>query len=251
MGVSCILGERLPAPENLERNNTNYLVLVMDSVGYEQWCSSNHPNIDKLGATVKAYSYGTWTTPSLVCMAKGLFPAPRDLTYKRPFPTTLDMPSLKRLLPHHSFVCYTAHPGLHLIPGFLDVFGHRMLFHHQTSAGEMIESLLKLLAGLHQPWLVFVLFLETHYPYMGKVPLGQGGKATQRAKGAQREAIEYLDQQLGRLFDAIKSAHVLVTADHGEMFGEDGSYGHDPRPECALIHPKLLEVFLVEGDICS
>jgi hypothetical protein len=33
-----------------------------------------------------------------------------------------------------------------------------------------------------------------------------------------------------------------VTADHGELFGEDGYFGHGP-----IQHPKVLEVPFVEG----
>jgi hypothetical protein len=34
----------------------------------------------------------------------------------------------------------------------------------------------------------------------------------------------------------------FVTSDHGELFGEDGWFGHGP-----IVHDKVLEVFLVEG----
>ncbi len=35
---------------------------------------------------------------------------------------------------------------------------------------------------------------------------------------------------------------LIVTSDHGELFGEDGFFGHGP-----IAHEKVLEVPFVEG----
>jgi len=40
------------------------------------------------------------------------------------------------------------------------------------------------------------------------------------------------------------NTHIMVTSDHGELFGEDGYFGHGP-----IIHEKVFEVFFVEGRI--
>ena len=37
---------------------------------------------------------------------------------------------------------------------------------------------------------------------------------------------------------------ITVTADHGELFGEGGYFGHGP-----FAHPKLLEVPFLEGRV--
>src|SRR4051794_34287222 len=56
-------------------------------------------------------------------------------------------------------------------------------------------------------------------------------------------ALEYLDGVFARLFDRLPSnTWVIVTSDHGELFGEDGYFGHGP-----ISHPKVLEVPFVEG----
>jgi hypothetical protein len=36
----------------------------------------------------------------------------------------------------------------------------------------------------------------------------------------------------------------MVMSDHGELFGEEGYFGHGP-----IVHEKVLEVFFVEGRI--
>ncbi len=48
---------------------------------------------------------------------------------------------------------------------------------------------------------------------------------------------------LGRLFDLLPSnTWVVVTSDHGELFGEDRFFGHGP-----IAHEKVFEVPFVEG----
>jgi arylsulfatase A-like enzyme len=61
--------------------------------------------------------------------------------------------------------------------------------------------------------------------------------------GRQIAAVEYLDGVFARLFDLLPSnTWVIVTADHGELFGEDRYFGHGP-----VMHEKVFEVPFVEG----
>jgi glucan phosphoethanolaminetransferase (alkaline phosphatase superfamily) len=47
------------------------------------------------------------------------------------------------------------------------------------------------------------------------------------------------------LFDTVpKDTYITITADHGELFGEDGYFGHGP-----VQHKKVLEVPFVEGKL--
>jgi hypothetical protein len=56
-------------------------------------------------------------------------------------------------------------------------------------------------------------------------------------------AVEYLDGVFARLFDSLPDqTWVIVTSDHGELFGEDRYFGHGP-----IMHEKVLEVPFVEG----
>jgi hypothetical protein len=59
----------------------------------------------------------------------------------------------------------------------------------------------------------------------------------------QIHAVEYVDTVFARLFDKLpENTWVVVTADHGELFGEDRYFGHGP-----VMHEKVLEVPFVEG----
>jgi glucan phosphoethanolaminetransferase (alkaline phosphatase superfamily) len=58
-------------------------------------------------------------------------------------------------------------------------------------------------------------------------------------------AVKYLDVVVEELFDLVpKNTYITITADHGELFGEDGYFGHGP-----IQHPKVLEVPFVEGKL--
>jgi arylsulfatase A-like enzyme len=110
---------------------------------------------------------------------------------------------------------------------------------------------------------------ETHYPYalphedlsawprlsgvhgvvraMDDPETGADGffDQSQLAELRQRQvrALEYLDGLFGRLFGLVPAeTWLVVTSDHGELFGEDGYFGHGP-----INHDKVLEVPFVEG----
>jgi hypothetical protein len=68
-------------------------------------------------------------------------------------------------------------------------------------------------------------------------------QALHELRSRQVKAVEYLDGVFGRLFDILPSnTWVIVTSDHGELFGEDRYFGHGP-----IAHEKVFEVPFVEG----
>jgi hypothetical protein len=61
----------------------------------------------------------------------------------------------------------------------------------------------------------------------------------------QVDAVSYLDGVLEQLFDLVpENTYITITADHGELFGEHGYFGHGP-----INHDKVFEVPFVEGKI--
>lgn len=121
-----------------------------------------------------------------------------------------------------------------------------------------------------EPHYYFLNLGETHYPYMlsganlphisglhgalkamdsADVAHATAGKQTfdpgqmQMLREQQVKCVEYIDMQVGRLMAMVPSnTHFIVTADHGELFGEDGYFGHGP-----IMHEKCFEVPFVEG----
>jgi hypothetical protein len=64
-------------------------------------------------------------------------------------------------------------------------------------------------------------------------------------KARQVETVRFLDDVFIELFDLCpKNTHIIVTADHGELFGEMGYFGHGP-----IMHEKCFEVPYLEGQI--
>jgi len=61
----------------------------------------------------------------------------------------------------------------------------------------------------------------------------------------QVNAVRYLDTVFEKLYDMVpKNTWVLVTADHGELFGEAGYFGHG-----TIHHPLVYEVPFLEGKL--
>jgi len=66
-----------------------------------------------------------------------------------------------------------------------------------------------------------------------------------KLRDRQIDAVKYLDAVVEELFDLVpKNTYVTITSDHGELFGEEGYFGHGP-----IQHEKVLEVPFVEGKI--
>ena len=86
----------------------------------------------------------------------------------------------------------------------------------------------------------------------GKLVEGEGGEPKffdqaklDQLRARQVDAVRYLDDVFTRLFDIVpRDTYVSVTADHGELFGEEGYFGHGP-----IHHEKVYEVPFVEGKI--
>jgi glucan phosphoethanolaminetransferase (alkaline phosphatase superfamily) len=61
----------------------------------------------------------------------------------------------------------------------------------------------------------------------------------------QVRAVKYLDTVVEELFDIVPAnTYITITSDHGELFGEEGYFGHGP-----IQHPKVFEVPFVEGKL--
>lgn len=61
----------------------------------------------------------------------------------------------------------------------------------------------------------------------------------------QVDSVKYLDRVVEELFDTVPdNTYITITADHGELFGEDGYFGHGP-----IQHDKVFEVPFVEGKL--
>jgi hypothetical protein len=131
-------------------------------------------------------------------------------------------PTLASLLRHAGYfgtaVVPFQPPLLYLFHGFDDVRvppNSRMT----TSAGEVLTQARGALARrpAERPLFLWTHFLDTHAPYAGGTSLGD-----------YRRAAATLDEALGAFLESLpQTALVVLTADHGEAFGEHGNFTHD------------------------
>jgi hypothetical protein len=120
------------------------------------------------------------------------------------------------------------------------------------------------------PTFYFLNLGEAHYPYMipkEEMPPMKGDGGVLKHQGdppppgvgiaeyyfdmghmklfreRQIAAVERVDHLMGRLFEKCPTGtSIIITSDHGELFGEEGYFGHGP-----VFHPKVFEVPFLEG----
>lgn len=142
-------------------------------------------------------------------------------------------------------------------------FDHYELMPSHNDMGAIVESM----TFGDRPTFSLLNVGETHYPYA--VP-GEDSEEWPRISGVhgvlrrlgdhedthffdadqlaelrsrQTHAASHVDRVLGDLFDAVpEDTWLVVTSDHGELFGEGGWFGHGP-----IAHPAVYEVPFVEG----
>ncbi|MFT7462120.1 MAG: arylsulfatase A-like enzyme [Pseudohongiellaceae bacterium] len=72
------------------------------------------------------------------------------------------------------------------------------------------------------------------------------GKALEIGESLYDSDVSAVDRALGKILDRLASdgikTHVVVTADHGESFGADGSFGHGDRVTVDQLHVPLVVI---------
>lgn len=139
-----------------------------------------------------------------------------------------------------------------------------------TPAETVSENVLSFVDDGSDPWFCWAQYMDVHGPYLGGDDFSYRNKF--RAEWLWRKAavrdpdaitededaelrrnyrreVEYLDEQLGALLDALErrgeleDTIVVLTADHGDEFYEHGRYGHGNLPYDELIHVPLVMTF--------
>ncbi|MGB6698520.1 MAG: sulfatase-like hydrolase/transferase, partial [Methylocella sp.] len=100
-----------------------------------------------------------------------------------------------------------------------------------------------------RPVFLFLNVGETHVPYFFKdapwdrgynpcVPFGSNNDRDE-CRRRQIACIEYVDSQINDLLGLFTRNTVVLCADHGDCWGEDGIWEH------GISHPKVFEVPLI------
>ncbi len=179
--------------------------------------------------------------------------------------------SLPKVLQEHGYhtVARVSMPVLNNFTSINRYFDdYKLMSNHNDFAGMIAE----LEFSRSQPYFYFLNLGETHYPYMlnpenmphisgvhgvfkrmdDNAMQGEESAAGDRFFDAeqmrdlhrqQTRCVEYVDGLMAELYSkAPANTHFIITADHGELFGEDGYFGHGP-----VMHEKVFEVPYIEG----
>ncbi|WP_159440172.1 sulfatase-like hydrolase/transferase [Natronorubrum thiooxidans] len=105
-------------------------------------------------------------------------------------------------------------------------------------------------------WFGLVNLSETHYPYGGRCDLSHDDLINKLADDErdpnyetahdwQISACRNCLDSIQRLVETVPpETNIIITSDHGELFGENGGYGHNYK-RAAVFHEKLFEVPLL------
>lgn len=223
------------------------LVIVFDSVRYDQMVRADAPNLKSVGKVHKAYSHGRWTLPGMTSLLSGYLPwCPEVKSPWEPSWAYLNFGEEPRYFFNTSPWCR------HLFP----LKGTEIPYDPARQAETIVEDVAKTDFGT-----AVVLFSETHLHYWYgeededaisfKIRVREYNKGSpdpglpEEAKVRQIKAIEYLDSLVGKLLDSF-TGKVYFTSDHGELLGEEHRIGHDPRMPH---HRMLFEVPLIVDEI--
>jgi arylsulfatase A-like enzyme len=116
--------------------------------------------------------------------------------------------------------------------------------HDKKEARTVTEDFLRWQASVRRPFFSMLNYMEAHAGYATPMDtLFEGGRIR---KDEYDGSISYLDQELQRLMEALQERGelertiVILTSDHGELFGEHGRHGHG-----AALYSPVLRVPLV------
>lgn len=260
----------------LPQSERSVLLITLDSCRYDTFESAAVPHLKEVGTLHRAAAPGNFTYPSHSAIFVGFTPG--VATKQEPF-VNPKAGRIFRLAARGSPAKGTEHFILHgrnIIEGFrnagyltLGTGGVRWLdpststganltgsfehfrffgYHSLRSQVEWVKQGLEK-AGRKRDSFVFVNVGETHVPYWhagapwsrDENPCKSSGEGNDAVKCRQRQraCLEFADRELAPLLAAFVKSNIVVCADHGDAWGEEGLWEH------SFHHPKVMEVPLL------
>lgn len=260
-------------------NNKSHLLITLDSCRYDVFEAANAPNLKKIGPLHKATSPSFFTFPSHKAIFTGFTPAvqkgPKWLNpkngklYRITSSSVSPNPKDKHLLEGRNIIQGFNKKGLatigtgavrwfnpNVVTGkeLTEHFKHYNYFGDYTQAKKQIPWVLNTANKVNVPTFCFINLGETHDPYRfegsGHPEVAAYKRMSDKKKARevvfeqQKKCVEFLDQQLAPLINTFLKVKgtVIVTADHGELFGEDGLWQHQDLHEMTTTVPLLMNV---------
>lgn len=256
-------------------DHRSVLLITLDSCRYDSFQAANAINMKTVGPLHRAMAPGNFTYASHAAMFVGFTPGVASLNV--PYVNPKQGKIFKLMSggwPGHS-PPFIELDGKNIIDGFNKLgfltvgSGAVGWFDPSTPAGTnltgdfqqflypgntysidaQVEWLMRHIEEANQPVFAFLNVGETHVPYYYKdapwdlyrnpcVPFSDNNDAAE-CKVRQIACIEYVDNAVKPLLEAFREHTTIVSADHGDCWGEDGLWEH------GIHHDKVLEVPLL------
>lgn len=216
---------------------------------------------------------GNWTRPTTASMLTGLLPASHGVENERD-KLAQDFVTIAEVLkgagvPTGAVVGNgNAGSAFGLGKGF-DFYADTVKHWKGLPSAEQVVELAIPFVRAHrdQPFFLMLFFVDPHDPYRApgdfenmfvedtsvrliRRPHWELGRYSaseiERMKATYDGAVRYTDQTIGRLFDSLRAlglydrSTILVTADHGEAFGEHGVYLHSHHLYDEIVRVPLI-----------
>lgn len=252
------------------------LFITLDSCRYDAFVEANAPNLKAIGPLVRAHAPSHFTFGSHAVFFMGFTPG--DASRREPFVNPkygkifrMEGGGGPGVVPP-----YMNLKGRNIIDGLKNA-GYRTIgsgavgwFNPERPTGRVLsadfdmfgfaggQAVKRQIAWINDallkfrpdaPAFVFLNVAETHVPYWHEgapwdatynpaVPFGANNDAAE-ARRRQIACVEYCDAALAPLLERFADITIIVCADHGDCWGEDGLWEH------GVAHAKTLEVPLL------
>ena len=249
-----------------ESSPPNVLLITLDTTRYDRlgfygYSRGTTPHLDRLAETSTvyetAYASSSWTLPSHASLFTGKLTASHGARYDPDGPLKLtdaiagpegfrnyrarglalgETTLAQRL----SFAGYRTgavvggpwmRRAFGLDKGFDDYDDENIDSVNGRRAADVTRAALAWLRDVgDQPFFLFLNYYDAHAPYDPPEPFRSSfaGSADPSPSELYDGEIAYMDSHIGRVLDVVDLDRtlVIVTADHGELFGEHGHVGH-------------------------
>ncbi len=266
----AVLG--LPGCGTEERPRPNVILIVFDTLRADRLSfhggqEDPAPFLTRLAGEgvvfEHAWSTSSWTVPAMASLFTSVYPNQHncwaglnnlvvrsldeeELTTER-LPDELE--TLAGFLQGQGYRTFgiSDNPNLCETLGFERGFDRLRSFHY--GGAETVEAALDRFLGqlvAQEPWFLFLQFMDPHEPYHRRKPWLREPAADEALAplAAYDSEISYADHHLERIFEKLsfdrEDTFVILTADHGEEFGDHGGQGHGFQLYSELTHVPLV-----------
>ncbi len=138
-----------------------------------------------------------------------------------------------------------------LLKGIRDGRMSHERYHEPKRATEVTDEFLVWheCRGSDRPYFAFLNYFDAHKPYYSPAGIVDTWQSDDYQRDRYDEAIEYLDSEIDRLLAELQergdweNTLVIITSDHGELFGEHGLTGHGNSLYWRTLHVPLMAIW--------